>query len=189
MATTFIVPGLNGSEPEHWQSWFERHVPNCIRVVQSEWEKPDLPRWSAKLRSELNRTPGRVFIVAHSFGCLAAAQTAFDCRELVAGVMLVAPADPDRFGLGRVVPARSLGVPAVVVASTNDPWMSFDRAREWADRWDADFINIGPAGHINVEAGFGPWPRGLAIFRTLRRDATVIPQRRANNVLSPLGEI
>ena len=113
MATTFIVPGLNGSEPEHWQSWFERHLPNCVRVVQGDWEKPDLPRWSAKLRSELNRTPGRVFIVAHSFGCLAAAQTAFDCRELVAGVMLVAPADPDRFGLGRVVPARSLGVPAI----------------------------------------------------------------------------
>src|SRR5262245_43685168 len=108
MTTTLIVPGLDGSEPTHWQSWLERQVPNSRRVVQSDWSDPDLPRWSARLRSELSRTPGRVFVVAHSFGCLAAALTAFDCRELVAGAMLVAPADPERFGLSRIVPAQPL---------------------------------------------------------------------------------
>ena len=36
MDTTLIVPGLHGSGPEHWQSWFERHIDNCVRVVQSE---------------------------------------------------------------------------------------------------------------------------------------------------------
>lgn len=171
MTTTLIVPGLNGSEPAHWQSWLERQLPNSRRVVQSDWSDPDLPRWSAKLRSELSRTPGRVFVVAHSFGCLAAALTAFDCRELVSGVMLVAPADPERFGLHRIVPAQPLGVPTVVVASTNDSWMSFHCARRWADSWEADFINLGPAGHINVASGFGPWPRGLSILRSLQREA------------------
>ena len=72
--------------------------------------------------------PGRIYVVAHSFGCLAAVQAAFDYRESIDGLMLVAPADPDRFGLGAAIPERPLGVPAIVVASTNDPWMSFRNA-------------------------------------------------------------
>ena len=99
MDTTLIVPGLHGSGPDHWQSWFERKIAHCVRVVQSDWNTPNLPQWSAKLRRELNRVPGRVWIVAHSFGCLAAVQTAFDYGERISGLMLVAPADPARFGL------------------------------------------------------------------------------------------
>ena len=102
MDTTLIVPGLNGSGPGHWQTWFERQLPGCIRVVQSDWNDAHLPRWSAKLRRELNRAPGRIWIVAHSFGCLATVQAAFDYRERIHGVMLVAPADPELFGLADV---------------------------------------------------------------------------------------
>ena len=125
MDTTLIVPGLHGSGHDHWQTWFERQIPDCIRVMQSDWSEPDLPKWSAKLRRELSRAPGRVYVVAHSFGCLAAVQAAFDYRESIDGLMLVAPADPARFGLSAAIPERPLGVPSVVIASTNDPWMSF----------------------------------------------------------------
>jgi uncharacterized protein len=176
MTTALVVPGLNGSGPDHWQTWFERQIPDCVRVLQDDWGAPDLPRWSARLRRALSRVPGRAFIVAHSFGCLAAVQTAFDYDERVAGLMLVAPADPDRFGVARVVPARPLGVPVVVVASTNDPWMAFRRAAEWAEDWNAEIINLGAAGHINVEAGFGPWPNGLRIYRQLYREATDVSE-------------
>jgi predicted alpha/beta hydrolase family esterase len=142
------------------------------------------------VRRELSRAPGQIFIVAHSFGCLAAVQTAFDYREHVSGLMLVAPADPDRFGVANLIPPGPLGVPAVVVASTNDPWMSFGRAAEWAEEWEAELINLGAAGHINPAAGFGPWPRGLAILKTLRREATFIPERcSGDDMFGQLGEI
>jgi predicted alpha/beta hydrolase family esterase len=85
--------------------------------------------------------------------------------------MLVAPADPSRFDLQGVITEKPLGVPSVVVASTNDPWMPIERAVAWSDVWGAELINIGDAGHINVRAGFGPWPRGLEIYRTLRTEA------------------
>lgn len=190
MQTTLIVPGLSGSGPDHWQTWLERQLPHSVRVIQSDWEDPDLPRWSARVRRELNRAAGRVFIVAHSFGCLAAVQTAFDYRELVGGLMLVAPADPDRFELDRVVPKHPLGVPAIVVASTNDPWMSFRRAAEWADNWGAEMINLGAAGHINVNSGFGSWPQGLAIYRSLHRQATRAAERRSGaDIHYLLGEV
>ncbi len=177
MDTTLIVPGLNGSGADHWQTWFERKIPGAVRVIQRDWRDPYLPHWSARVRRELHRVPGRIFIVAHSFGCLAAAQATFDYGEHVSGLMLVAPADPDRFGAQAFLPERALGVPAVVVASSNDPWMRFQRAAEWAETWGAELINLGAVGHINPDAGFGPWPEGLAILRRLRRDATASSER------------
>jgi hypothetical protein len=32
-------------------------------------------------------------------------------------------------------------------------------------------VNLGLAGHINVESGFGPWPEGEALLAELRADA------------------
>ncbi len=188
MDTTLIVPGLHGSGVDHWQSWFERKIPGCLRVVQSDWSTPSLPQWSAKLRRDLNRSPGRVFIVAHSFGCLAAAQTVFDYQDRIAGLMMVAPADPARFGLRGVIAEGLLGIPSVVVASTNDRWMSFERAATWADTWGAELVNLGAAGHINVEAGFGPWPKGLDIYHSLRASVPRAFASRTVDEALELGE-
>jgi predicted alpha/beta hydrolase family esterase len=190
MDTTLIVPGLHGSGHDHWQTWFERQIPDCIRVMQSDWSEPDLPKWSAKLRRELSRAPGRVYVVAHSFGCLAAVQAAFDYRESIDGLMLVAPADPARFGLSAAIPERPLGVPSVVIASTNDPWMSLAGALEWSQAWGAELINLGPAGHINPQSGYGPWPRGLSILQELRREQLeFVPEHvHGDEIYYQLGE-
>jgi len=169
MSTVLVVPGLHGSGPAHWQSWFERQVEGSIRVEQSNWDEPNLARWAGSLRQELDRARGHVWIVAHSFGCLATAHVAQAYRERIAGAMLVAPADPDKFGLSEALPDDPLGFPSVVVASTNDPWVRVMRAAWLADRWGSRFVNIGAAGHINVESGHGPWPDGLEIFNLLRR--------------------
>jgi predicted alpha/beta hydrolase family esterase len=182
MDTTLIVPGLHGSGSDHWQSWFERQIPDSVRVEQSDWGTPDLSLWAAQVHQALNRNSGRIYIVAHSFGCLAAVQTAHDYGERIAGLMLVAPADPARFGLQNVITNGVLGAHSVVVASTNDPWMPIDRATSWAEAWGSELINLGAAGHINVSSGYGAWPRGLAIYRSLRGDVPrSFAQRRALN--------
>ena len=49
-------------------------------------------------------------------------------------------------------------IESTVIGSENDPWMPLHRARSWADRWGAQFMNPGEVGHINTDAGFGPWP-------------------------------
>lgn len=190
MDTTLIVPGLYGSGVDHWQSWFEKKIPDCVRVVQSDWSAPDLPRWSARLRRELNRVPGRVWIVAHSFGCLASVDVATDSSERIAGMMLVAPADPGRFGLQNVISSNVLGSHSIVVASTNDRWMSIDRAAAWSDAWGSQLINLGAVGHINVSSGHGPWPRGLDIYSSLRGQASRASiARRPSEDVFELGDI
>jgi uncharacterized protein len=54
----------------------------------------------------------------------------------------------------------------VVVASTND-LTSRSNARAMASAWGADFVNAAAVGHINVEAGFGPWTEGVRMVNSL----------------------
>jgi predicted alpha/beta hydrolase family esterase len=169
MATTLIIPGLHNSGPDHWQSWFEAHVPGSVRVIQRDWKDANLPDWSSRVRREINRIPGKLFIVAHSFGVLAAVQAAQDHAERIGGALLVAPADPDRFGVRDYLPLKPLAFNSVVVGSTNDPWMGHEQSAHWADLWGSDFVSLGAAGHINAESGYGAWPEGLALLLRLRR--------------------
>jgi predicted alpha/beta hydrolase family esterase len=169
MATTLIIPGLHNSGPDHWQSWFEAHVPGSVRVVQRDWRDANLPDWASRVRREINRIPGKLFIAAHSFGVLAAVQAAQDHSDRIGGALLVAPADPERFNVADYLPQQPLAFNSVVVGSTNDPWMRHDRAAHWADTWGSDFVSLGAAGHINADSGFGPWPEGLALLLRLRR--------------------
>jgi len=181
--TTLIVPGFHGSGPAHWQTWFEAQVPGARRVSGIDWEQPVLPHWAQAVRDGIDDAPGPVWLVAHSFGCLAAVLAASSRRERVAGLLLVAPADPERFNprglrdastspelpsLAGWIPRGPFDVPSLVVASTNDPWVHLSSAAYWAQCWGSQLENIGAAGHINVDSGHGPWPRGLALFKALQ---------------------
>jgi predicted alpha/beta hydrolase family esterase len=181
--TTLIVPGFHGSGPAHWQTWFEAQVPGTRRVSGIDWEQPVLPHWDQAVRDGIDQAPGPVWLVAHSFGCLAAVLAASSRPEQVAGLLLVAPADPERFtpqglrgartapeqpSLARWIPRSPPGAPSLVVASTNDPWVRLSSAAYWAQCWGSQLVNIGAAGHINVDSGHGPWPRGLTLFKALQ---------------------
>ncbi|MBC7995565.1 MAG: alpha/beta hydrolase [Rhizobacter sp.] len=155
-----IVPGLHNSGPTHWQSWLQARYPGAVRVEQSDWGEPAIDEWAERLGETLAAAgPGPWLVAAHSFGCLVLArhlqtQAATNLRA----ALLVAPADPERFGLEYSLPAEPLPLRCTWVASSNDPWMAFARSRDWAQRWGCRWLNLGDAGHINVEAGFGPLP-------------------------------
>ncbi|MDR2690092.1 MAG: alpha/beta hydrolase [Azoarcus sp.] len=174
MLDILIVPGLNGSGPEHWQSWVETRLPETRRVIQDDWNTPDLPRWRQRVQKYLAHSRHPVILIAHSFGCLASMAAARYHSRRIAGALLVAPADPRKFGVGRHLPATPAAFPSIVVASANDPWVSISTARRWARRWGSHFINLGRHGHINIESGFGPWPEGFALYETLR--ARILPR-------------
>lgn len=167
------VPGLHGSEGAHWQSWLERQFARSLRVEQDDWDAPHLARWSQCVADVLARERGPFVLAAHSFGCLAAAQalTGATHASNVAGVLFVAPASPRKFAHAGTFEARRLGVPSIVIGSESDPWMPLADARELAQRFGSAFVNLGDAGHINVAAGFGPWPRAKHFVDTLIRCA------------------
>jgi predicted alpha/beta hydrolase family esterase len=65
------------------------------------------------------------------------------------------------------MPRRRLPFPSVVVASRDDPYVDIDRATAFARSWGSRFVDLGRAGHINVDAGYGPWAKGRTILRSL----------------------
>lgn len=155
-----IIPGLNDSGPAHWQSWLQRQHRDARRVVQRDFSTPDLARWAERIHSTVQSAgEGPWLAVAHSFGVLALARYLADHGgNAVQQALLVAPADPDRFGLAELLPQGRLPITTQLIASTNDPWMDAATALRWARRWGAHHRNLGAVGHINAESGFGPLP-------------------------------
>lgn len=173
--TILIVPGLYGSEPQHWQSRWEAELDDTKRVEQADWNQPVLDAWLAALVAEVRRAPGAI-LVGHSLGATLIAHLAARHPELPVGAaLLVAPADPEVRG-SRVpglasfapLPLEPFGFPAIVVASRTDPYMAQDRARVLANLWEAAFVDAGNAGHINVASGHGGWPEGRRHLDQLR---------------------
>jgi len=173
------VPGLNNSGPEHWQSLWEEKFTNCSRVNLGSWEKPDPASWPDRLNDAISAADGPVFLVAHSLGCHAIARWAQqqkpDFGNPVAGALLVAPPELDHASIDpRLVPfapsARGiLPFPSILVASRNDPYIDFGRARRLAFFWGSDFADAGNAGHINADSHLGNWDFGLYLLRRLIR--------------------
>jgi len=162
-----LVPGLYNSGLEHWQSVWERQAPIWKRINQSHWNDADIHRWISSLKRLLSTLQRPALLVGHSFGALASCCLAVERPAAVAGLMLVAPAEPAMFHVDEDVPVQALPVPSVLVASRNDPYLRFERAEHWAAAWGSELVDLGEAGHINVESGFGAWPYGKDVLLRL----------------------
>ena len=178
-APRLLVPGLRDSGAAHWQSEWQRSLSRIHRLQHDAWETPDLVRWSTAVAGAIDALPSPPVVIAHSFGCLSAVHALGHCRRPVAALLLVAPADPERFGIDAHLPIRALGVPATLVASSNDPWLRLTSAGQLAMRWRARFVACAGAGHINAESGYGPWPDGLTLLAQLERQVPGRLQDRA----------
>jgi uncharacterized protein len=167
------VPGLWNSGPEHWHTYWERSLPDCHRVVQRDWEAPVCSEWIATLDDAVVSAQQPVVLAAHSLACVTVAHWAAKYQRKIAGALLVGPSDiesplypKEAVGFGPV-PMQRLPFPSVVVASSNDAWVTLDRAQQFASAWGSRFVNIGPAGHINSDSKMGEWPQGKALVAEL----------------------
>jgi predicted alpha/beta hydrolase family esterase len=169
-----ILPGLYNSGPDHWQSRWESAHPEFRRVMQDDWERPSCVDWSARLDAAILATPGAV-LVAHSSSCaLVAHWVGTGGTGRVRGALLVAPSDTEAapYPAGPTgfapMPLARLPFPSVVVASTDDPYVTIERARTFAGAWGSRLVTVGDAGHINSQSGLGDWPAGFALLQELR---------------------
>jgi predicted alpha/beta hydrolase family esterase len=174
-----IVPGINGSGPDHWQTlWQDAWGPSARRISPSSWDNPDLDDWCDALnRAAHQDRSSDVVLVAHSLGCLAAACWLQRQRPGIRGAFLVAP--PDAGGADfpaaaapsfTALEAAPLSVPGLVVSSDDDPYCTPRQASRLAARWEAGHVSIGLAGHINVASGLDTWEHGRALLRGFTAD-------------------
>ncbi|MET4733722.1 putative alpha/beta hydrolase family esterase [Thalassospira sp. MBR-102] len=165
-----LLPGYKGSNAGHWQRIWSDIDPDAIIVNQDDWLKPRLKPWIEHVRFAVSKNPNAI-LIAHSLGCILVAHLARAFPDLpIAGALLVAPADVDRIGKTypdlagfAPIPIRKLPFPSIVVASRNDEYCDFTRARSLASAWGSELIDAGEAGHINIESGHGRWSDGFKL--------------------------
>jgi hypothetical protein len=175
-----IIPGLNDSGPDHWQTRWEATIPDCQRVELGMWDDPHRNTWVNKINLAVHRAGRPVILVAHSLGCHAVAWWAEYERPAygnpVVGALLVAPPDVERVGvdvrLARFAPTprEALPFPAFLAASENDPHCPLRTARGLAKDWGATFAYAGSIGHINAESGIEDWAFGQLLLAQLLRE-------------------
>jgi predicted alpha/beta hydrolase family esterase len=173
--TLLIVPGLGGSGPEHWQTRWEALDLRCTRLEQRDWDEPRCGEWVDALERAVLASRSRVTLIAHSLGCVTVAHWAQrGSFDRVRAALLVAPADVEEGIAVALIPRCFTPIPrtrlpfrSLVVASTNDPFASIERARTLAAAWGAEFEDIGTQGHINADSHLGDWEQGRALLQRL----------------------
>ena len=174
-----IIPGLGGSDEDHWQSFWLKEFENSIRVVQNDWDKPILNDWLNKLNEEIIKLDSPTILVAHS---LAVSLVLHWVKKYnnpnIKGALLVAPADvdspthtPEIVRGFSAIPISKISFPSVVVASENDEFVSLQRAKYFSEQWGSEFINVGFKGHINSDSNLKNWKEGKNILNKLIKNA------------------
>ncbi|GGP42935.1 RBBP9/YdeN family alpha/beta hydrolase [Saccharothrix coeruleofusca] len=188
-----LLHGLTGSGPTHWQNWLAGELArHGAQVDLPEFSSPDAPEldvWLAELRGHLAAAPpsSERVVAAHSLGSLlwlhhAAADP--DPALRVDRVLLVAPPSPHFTGEPLIAdfldcpldPAavRAAAGDTRLVVGQDDPYCTLEQARELAAALRVELDVIAGGAHLNVAAGYGPWP---AVFKWVRSDRVPLTPR------------
>jgi hypothetical protein len=149
----------------------DERMSSAAIVEQADWFEPNADDWVQTIDQACRLTTRPVVLVAHSTAVAALVHAAPRLPDNVRSAFLVAPTDvelspaaPRATHVFRPIPRDPLPFPSMLVASSNDPHVSLDRAVEFATCWGSDFHQAGEAGHIDLDSGHGPWPEGLLMF-------------------------
>lgn len=168
-----LLPGLGDSGPDHWQTHWEAEY-GFTSVRQREWITPDAAEWVATLNTAIQSDPTPALLVGHSLACNLIVRWSMAHTGPVAGALLVAPSDVEApvYPAGTTgfspMPMARLPFPAIVVASSNDDYVSVERSRQFAEAWHADYVLLENRHHLGSTARLGLWPEGLALLDRLR---------------------
>jgi predicted alpha/beta hydrolase family esterase len=171
MSAFLILHGLEGSGPDHWQTWLAGRLRDRgERVSYPHLPDPFDPHpadWDRALDEELSLLEAPV-VLCHSLACLLWLRRAARPTEepLASRVLLVAPPwredlEPVARFLDHGARARDVTRAAgetLVVCSDDDPYCPPGAVATYAEPLGIPAHVIGGAGHINTDAGYGEWP-------------------------------
>ncbi len=183
-----ILHGWYGSGPEHWQTWLAGRLAadHVVRYpALPDPGEPRLDRWLAALDQVLDGLPdGGYDLVCHSLAALLWLHRVArgPVTPAPARVLLVAPPSPTaevpevtRPFLAaplEVDAVRRAGGGTVLVCSDNDPYCPEGAAVAYGRPLKLPVTVLPGAGHLNPEAGYGPWP---AVERWCNRPNLAFP--------------
>ena len=171
-----MLPGIDNSGPDHWQTLWEQRRDDCVRVELGMWDRPHRNTWVNNLNAAVAAASRPVILVAHSLGCHAVAwwnalERPSDGK--VVGALLVAPPKIEgltadsRLDSFAPLARERLRLPSLLAASRDDPYVSFKLAKKMARAWGSRLVDVGWLGHVNARSGIGHWPFGEFLLERL----------------------
>lgn len=160
-----LLHGYEGNGPDHWQTWLAGRLRDAGHdVAYPDLPDPFAPRlepWLQALRA-LDPQPQDV-VLCHSLGCCLWLHHRARGGRPARRTLLVAPPLPDPMvpeiaDFFPVPLTPAIGVDARVVCSDDDPWCPLGAVDAYARPLDVPHDLLPGAGHVNADAGFGPWP-------------------------------
>lgn len=169
-----ILPGYGNSGSTHWQTYFEKILPNAERVQHNSWDFPIAKVWIEAVDKTMEKyDPSTVVFITHSLGGITLLLWLQQTGKTIKGAFIVAPPDVENLDNKLPIPGfyplplEKLSFPSILVASTNDTWCKVERARFFAEKWGSEYYELESAGHINQDSGFGMWGDGLQMIKGL----------------------
>ena len=165
---TLLLHGWGGSDYPHWQAWLAGELAKDYGTVSfpliQHPHYPHINRWKKEVKSHIKDfRPDTV--ICHS---LANTLWFHLCNEgeiePVEKLILVAPPSLNcdietiKSFFPVTAPKNLFAKSAILVVSTNDPYMTQDEAWELQEILGIPMKVIENAGHINADSGYGEWP-------------------------------
>ena len=162
-----LLHGWGGSDYPHWQSWLAGEIAKdygCVNFLKfSNFDAPKLAVWMQELQYALEDFKPDI-VICHS---LANTLWFHLCNtkqvEPIEKLYLVAPPSltcnikelEEFFPVS--VPNRLYAKSSLIIASTDDPYMSLDEAHKLQHNLHTKMKILENAGHINTDSGYGKW--------------------------------
>jgi predicted alpha/beta hydrolase family esterase len=181
-----IVPDVNNSDAQHWQSLWEHTIPRTRRIRLHDWQAADWVKWRNSIIASLISIDEPVVLIAEGFGALAAASVAAEYPGKIIAAFLVDPADPDQFDVRKKIPKQPLPIPTKIVIRNQTDTKAALLAALWSTDLSHSIAIDPPANHLITDY----WPEGIRALNRLisktQRKADEITQARTRKILTYL---
>lgn len=163
-----LLHGWGGSDSPHWQAWLAGEIAKEYGTVSffafSDFDFPRLDIWRKELLEHLKEFKPDI-VICHS---LANTLWFHLCKRnaiptKVKKLFLVAPPSMEcdiqelKSFFPAPMPQNLYADKALLITSTNDPYMTQDEAKKLQKKLDIEMEVIENGGHINADSGYGQW--------------------------------
>jgi len=162
-----ILHGWGGSDFPHWQSWLAGEIAKDYGTVSflrfKDVDNVSLKEWREELKEHLKSFEPDI-VICHSLANTLWFHMCND-KELrgIEKLYLVAPPSMEcdieelKTFYPITIPTDLYAKKAILVTSTNDPYMTQDEAKTLQNELGVEMKVLQNAGHINADSGYGKW--------------------------------
>jgi len=167
MKKVLILHGWGGSDFPHWQSWLASEIAKeygCVNFLRfSDVDNPKLDIWLRELTTAMDDFKPDI-VICHSLAntlwfhaSLTQEMASVEKLYLVAPPSLQCKIEELREFFPVAVPKDLHAKSALLITSTNDPYMTQEEAKNLQKELKVEMKIIQNGGHLNADSGYGEW--------------------------------